>query len=85
MAKSTLDCFFIAPFGDKGHQMGGGTMPHFELVRSAVKEIVESFPDTPIRLRRADEIADVGSVQETFIGALQKADIVVAELSARRT
>lgn len=82
MEKSSLDCFFVAPFGDKEHQMGGGTMPHFELVRSAVKEIVESFPDTTIRLRRADEIADVGSVQETFIGALQKADIVVAELSA---
>jgi tetratricopeptide (TPR) repeat protein len=62
--------------------MGGGTMPHFELVRSAVKEIMESFPDQKILLRRADEIANVGSVQETFIGALQKADIVVAELSA---
>jgi tetratricopeptide (TPR) repeat protein len=82
MENSILDCFFVAPFGDKEHQMGGGTMPHFELVRSAVKEIMESFPDAPIRLRRADEIADVGSVQETFIGALQKADIVVAELSA---
>lgn len=82
MQSAILDCFFIAPFGDKGHQMGGGTMPHFELVRSAVKEIVESFPDAPIRLRRADEIADVGSVQETFIAALHKADIVVAELSA---
>ena len=57
-------------------------MPHFELIRSAVKEIVESFPDRTIKLRRADEIADVGSVQETFILALQKADIVVAELSA---
>lgn len=62
--------------------MAGGTMPHFELMRSVVKEIVETFPDVPIRLRRADEIADVGSVQETFIGALHKADIVVAELSA---
>lgn len=82
MDNPVLDCFFVAPFGDKEHQMGGGTMPHFELVRSAVKEIIESFPDTPILLKRADEIADVGSVQETFIGALQKADIVVAELSA---
>lgn len=80
--KSTFDCFFVAPFGDKEHQMGGGTMPHFELVRSAVKEIMESFPDAPIKLRRADEIADVPAIQETFIGALYKADIVVAELSA---
>jgi len=82
MSGPTLDCFFVAPFGDKEHQMGGGTMPHFELVRSAVKEIMESFPDVAIRLRRADEIANVPSVQETFIGALQKADVVVAELSA---
>ena len=82
MNDSVLNCFFIAPFGDKEHQMGGGTMPHFELVRSAVKEIVESFPDTSILLKRADEIAEVGSIQETFISALQKADIVVAELSA---
>lgn len=82
MDKSVLDCFFIAPFGDKEHQMGGGTMHHFELVRSVVKEIIESFPDISIKLKRADEIAEVGSVQETFIFALQKADIVVADLSA---
>ena len=58
MENDKLSCFFVAPFGDKEEQMGGGTMPHFELVRSAVKEILESFPDAPIRLRRADEIAD---------------------------
>lgn len=75
-------CFFVSPFGNKENQMGGGNMPHFELIRSSVKEIIESFADTPIELKRADEIANVGSVQETFIGALQQADIVVAELSA---
>jgi tetratricopeptide (TPR) repeat protein len=77
-----LDCFFVTPFGDKEHQMGGGTIPHFNLIHTAIKDIIESFPDKKIRFRRADEIADVGSVEETFIIALHKADVVVAELSA---
>jgi tetratricopeptide (TPR) repeat protein len=82
MSVSPLTCFLIAPFGEKEHQLGGGSIGHFELIRASIKEIVESFPDTPINLKRADEIVDVGSVQETFIGALYHADVVVADLSA---
>lgn len=77
-----LVCFLVAPFGQKEQQLGGGTVGTFELIRSAVKEIVESFPDITIKLKRADEIVDVGSVAETFIAALFKADIVIADLSA---
>jgi tetratricopeptide (TPR) repeat protein len=51
------------------------------LLRSVIKEIVEAYPDISIKLRRADEIVDVGSIGETFILALQKADIVIADLS----
>jgi tetratricopeptide (TPR) repeat protein len=75
-------CFLISPFGDKTEQLGGGSMGQFELLRASIKEIVESFPDASIKMKRADEIVDVGSVQENFIAALFKADIVVAELSA---
>lgn len=82
MAEEPYSCFLISPFGDKSKQLGGGSVGHFELLRSSIKEIIESFPDAPIKMKRADEIVDVGSVQETFIAALHKADIVVAELSA---
>lgn len=82
MSKETYSCFFVSPFGDKSKQLGGGSIGHFELLRSSIKEIIESFPDATIKMKRADEIVDVGSVQETFIAALHKADIVVAELSA---
>jgi tetratricopeptide (TPR) repeat protein len=82
MSTATLDCFFVSPFGDKAHQVSSDAVPHFELIRPAIKEIMESFPDAPIKLRRADEIANVGSIQETFIIALHKADIVVADLTA---
>jgi tetratricopeptide (TPR) repeat protein len=82
MPNQQLTCFLIAPFGEKSHQLGGGTVGQFELIRASIKEIIESFPDTPIKLMRADEIADVGLVQETFIGAILKTDIVIADLSA---
>jgi hypothetical protein len=82
MNKGTYSCFFVAPFGDKTHQLKGGTMGHFELIRASIKEIVESFPNADIRFKRADEISDVSSVEETFIVALLNADIVIADLSA---
>jgi tetratricopeptide (TPR) repeat protein len=82
MSNTSYSCFLVSPFGDKSKQLGGGSIGHFELLRSSIKEIIESFPDANIKMKRADEIVDVGSVQETFIAALHRADIVVAELSA---
>lgn len=80
MATESLTCFLVAPFGDKKVE-GEGFVGNFELLRSVIKEIVESYPDISIKLKRADEIVDVGSIGETFILALQKADIVIADLS----
>jgi tetratricopeptide (TPR) repeat protein len=82
MSKKIYSCFFVAPFGDKTHQLKGGKVGHFELIRASIKEIVESFPNADIKFKRADEISDVGSVEETFIGALLNADVVIADLSA---
>ncbi|MGK7911558.1 MAG: tetratricopeptide repeat protein [Synechococcus sp.] len=80
MATEELTCFLIAPFGDKKIE-AEGAVGTFELLRSALKEIIESYPDIPIKFKRADEIVDVGAIGETFIPALLKADIVVADLS----
>jgi tetratricopeptide (TPR) repeat protein len=80
MANESLTCFLVAPFGDKKVE-GEGFVGNFELLRSVIKEIVEAYPDISIKLKRADEIVDVGSIGETFILALHKADIVVADLS----
>jgi len=80
MAIEELTCFLIAPFGDKKIE-GEGAVGTFELLRPAIKEIIESFPDITIKLKRADEIVDVGAIGESFIPALFKADIVVADLS----
>ncbi len=83
MAKQEpLVCFLVAPFGEKQGQVAAGLIGSFELIRASIKEIVESFPDTDIVFKRADEIVDVARVSKTFIPALLKADIVVADLSA---
>lgn len=80
MATEELTCFLIAPFGDKKIE-AEGAVGTFELLRSALKEIIEAYPDITIKFKRADEIVDVGAIGETFIPALLKADIVVADLS----
>ena len=80
MAHEQLSCFLVAPFGDKEIQ-GEGKIGTFELLRPAIKEIIEDYPDLSIKFKRADEIVEVGSIGETFILALHKADIVIADLS----
>ena len=80
MASEELTCFLVAPFGDKKIEVQG-SVGTFELLRSALKEIVESYPDIAIKFKRADEIVDVGAIGESFIPALLKADIVIADLS----
>lgn len=80
MATEELTCFLVAPFGDKKIE-AEGAVGTFELLRSALKEIVEEYPDISIKFKRADDFVSVGVLGETFIPALLKADIVVADLS----